>query len=106
VVSDRNPGNGGRHLLAFFAAGETYSRADVEPVLRRLADRLPTLDLTPMLTARTGSITPPGSATRDGHFRVLDGSLEDALAAVRQRSEPGLLERLRAFLGPGAPEAV
>ncbi|MBF6522843.1 hypothetical protein IU411_21445 [Nocardia farcinica] len=106
VVSDRNPGNGGRHLIAFFAAGETYSRADVEPVLRRLAERLPTLDLTPMLNVRTGSITPPGSATRDGHFRVLDGSLEDALAAVRQRSEPGLLERLRAFLGPGAPEAV
>ncbi|WP_067470809.1 hypothetical protein [Nocardia amamiensis] len=98
-VSDHNPGNRGRHVLASFAPGETHSRDEIEPIMRLLASRLPTLDIGLMLNPKTGAITPPGSATRDGAVRELDGPVDEAAAALRQGAEPGLLARLREYLG-------
>lgn len=98
-ISDHNPGNGGRHVIVLLAVGESYRRVNIEPVMRLLADRLPTLDLSPMLNEKTGYITPPGSATKDGGSRLLDGPLKDAVAACAARSEPGVIARLRLLLG-------
>ncbi|MDE1674350.1 hypothetical protein [Nocardia gipuzkoensis] len=100
-VSDLNPANRGRHVLVSFAPGETHSRDEIEPVMRLLGSRLPTLDIGLMLNPRTGAITPPGSATRDGAVRELDGTVDEAAAALRQGAEPGLLARLREYLGVG-----
>ncbi|MGN2642279.1 hypothetical protein ACTD5D_40150 [Nocardia takedensis] len=98
-ISDHNPGNGGRHVIVLLAVGESFRRVNIEPTMRLLAGRLPTLDLSPMLNERTGYITPPGSATKEGCSRLLDGPLEDAIAACAIRSEPGLIARLRLLLG-------
>ncbi|MFI9507356.1 hypothetical protein [Nocardia sp. NPDC052566] len=98
-ISDHNPGNGGRHVVVPLAAGETFRRVNVEPVMRLLAARLPTLDIGPMVNERTGALTPPGSATKEGCHRILDGSITEALDVLDKRSEPGLIARLRALLG-------
>lgn len=98
-ISDHNPGNGGRHVIVPLAYGEAFRLVNVEPLMRLLATRLPTLDLAPMLNEKTGGITPPGSRTRDGHFRQLDGSIEEALDVLNIRSQPRLVARLRALLG-------
>ncbi|WP_280476221.1 hypothetical protein [Nocardia asiatica] len=100
-VSDLNPANRGRHVLVAFAPGETHSRDEIEPVVRLLASRLLTLDIGLMLNPRTGAITPPGSATRDGAVRELDGTVDEAETALRHGAEPGLLARLREYLGVG-----
>ncbi|MBH0780353.1 hypothetical protein [Nocardia bovistercoris] len=98
-ISDHNPGNGGRHVLVLLARGESYRRVNIEPVMRLLANRLPTLDISPMLNEKTGYITPPGSATKDGGSRLLDGPLAAAIDACASRSEPGVIARLRLLLG-------
>ncbi|MGN2642487.1 hypothetical protein ACTD5D_41200 [Nocardia takedensis] len=98
-IVDRNPGNGGGHVLVLLAEGETFRRVNLEPVLRLLAGRLPTLDLSPALNDRTGYITPPGSATKDGRSRLLEGTVAAAREACAKRSEPGVLARLRLLLG-------
>ncbi|WP_433603748.1 hypothetical protein ACQPXH_33150 (plasmid) [Nocardia sp. CA-135953] len=98
-ISDHNPGNGGRHVITPLAVGETFRLVHIEPVMRLLKSRLPTLDLSPMLNEKTGYITPPGSATKEGCSRVLDGTLADALEVFTVRSAPGLLARLRLLLG-------
>ncbi|WP_405180978.1 hypothetical protein OG225_07250 [Nocardia sp. NBC_01377] len=85
TVSDRST-SGGRHILVPLAEGTTLPRTEIEPVLRALADRLPSLDITPMLNDRTGSITPPGSRCRDYGFRTLDGTLDHAAHALTVRS--------------------
>ncbi len=102
-ISDRNPSNGGRHVITPLASGEAFRRVNIEPLLRLLAARLPTLDLAPMLNAATGGITPPGSATRQGSHRQLDGAIEDAVAVFEKRSEPRLVARMRALLGDTLP---
>ncbi|WP_406278954.1 hypothetical protein OH799_11120 [Nocardia sp. NBC_00881] len=85
TVADRST-SGGRHILIPPAEGTTLTRAEIEPVLRALADRLPSLDITPMLNDRTGCITPPGSRCRDGGFRILDGPLDQAAHTLTIRS--------------------
>ncbi len=85
TVSDRST-SGGRHILVPLAEGTTLPRTEIEPVLRALADRLPSLDISPMLNDRTGSITPPGSRCREGGFRLLDGPLDHAAHALTVRS--------------------
>ncbi|MFI5541547.1 hypothetical protein ACIA5H_34710 [Nocardia sp. NPDC051900] len=98
-ISDHNPGNGGRHVIVFLAEGEAFRKVNIEPVMRLLKSRLPTLDLSPMLNETQGFITPPGSATKEGCSRILDGSLAAALEACAVRSEPGLVARMRLLLG-------
>ncbi|WP_280421384.1 hypothetical protein [Nocardia carnea] len=98
-ISDHNLDNGGRHVIVALAAGETFRLVNIEPLLRLLAARLPTLDLDPMLNDHTGAITPPGSATRQGGYRQLDGSIADAVEALQVRSQPRLIARMRALLG-------
>ncbi|WP_159080761.1 hypothetical protein [Nocardia suismassiliense] len=76
------------------------TREELTPILDALALRFPTLDIGPMLGSRQGSITPPGSVTKDGRgHRLLDGSLGEAISVFVSRSESGFLERLRAELG-------
>ncbi len=118
AITDRST-SGGRHILVPLADGAPLTRAEIEPVLRALAARLPTLDITAMLNDRTGAITPPGSRCRDGGFRVLDdGTLDDAVRALTTRSRPAFWAELSHALGlhtgtgwraareVGAPRAV
>lgn len=98
VVVDRSP-SGGQHVLVPLPIGITLGRDEIEPIIRLLAERLPSLDLTPMLNSATGCLTPPGSATRDGGHRVLVGSLDDAVDAFTVRSDSRFLARLTELLG-------
>jgi hypothetical protein len=68
-------------------------------LVRLLAARLPTLDITPNTNAETGCMTPPGSPCREGGFRQLTGPLDDAVEAFTTRSQPDLLPRLYMLLG-------
>ncbi|MEV6340959.1 hypothetical protein AB0M12_40345 [Nocardia vinacea] len=104
VVTDRST-SAGRHVLVPLASGETHGRADIEPMLRLLAERLPTLDVTPMLNDATGCITPPGSLCREGGHRILDDTLDTALNAFTVRSDRGLVARLSAHLSGGITPA-
>ncbi|MEV6562922.1 hypothetical protein AB0M22_44895, partial [Nocardia sp. NPDC051756] len=100
VVSDHNPATGGRHLIVPLAAGETLHKSSLESLMLLLASRLPTLDRAPMNNDVIGSIVPPGSRTRQGGHRILDGTLADAVARLSQpRVEFGLVARLRLLLG-------
>ena len=106
VVTDRST-SGGRHILVPLAIGTTATIAEVLPLMRLLEARLPSLDKTPMTNPKTGCITAPGSACRQGGHRVLDGPLTAAIDALTTRSEPGLLPRLHMLLGslPAPPTA-
>ena len=64
--------NGGRHILVPLAHSATVD--DLRPLLYVLAERCPTLDISPMLNPRTGCLTPPGSPCREGGHRTLLGS--------------------------------
>ncbi|MBF6314028.1 hypothetical protein [Nocardia farcinica] len=96
-VTDRST-SGGRHILVPLPLGLTLTRGELEPVLRRLAARLPSLDISPMLNDTTGAITPPGTRCRTGGFRTLEGTLTEAVCALTTRSAPDFWDRLRALL--------
>ena len=98
VVTDRSS-SGGAHLLCPLAIGTTASHDEMVPLVRLLAARLPTLDITPNTNAETGCITPPGSPCREGGYRMLTGSLHQAVDAFTTRSAPDLLPRLSMLLG-------
>lgn len=98
VVTDRSS-SGGRHLICPLAIGTSASLDEMNHLMRLLASRLPTLDITPNTNADTGCMTPPGSPCREGGYRQLDGSLETAVEAFTTRSDPGLLPRLLMLLG-------
>ncbi|WP_236734692.1 hypothetical protein [Mycolicibacterium peregrinum] len=95
--------NGGRHLIAPLAIGTTASCDEMKALVRLLASRLPTLDITPMAGAAKGCISVPGSPDKNGGYRQLDGSLEDAVEAFATRSAPDLLPRLQMLLGAFKP---
>ncbi|MFQ6330783.1 hypothetical protein ACLMAL_32245 [Nocardia sp. CWNU-33] len=97
AIADRST-SGGRHVLIPLPMGIALTRADLEPLLRLLAEQLPSLDITPMLNPATGCITPPGSRCREGGFRELDGSLDDAVQALTVRSDAGFVPRLSRLL--------
>ncbi|MET9029344.1 hypothetical protein ABZW96_27540 [Nocardia sp. NPDC004168] len=97
--------SGGRHILIPLPVGDTLGLAQAESLVRALAARLPSLDITPMLNAATGCITPPGSRCKQGGYRRLDDSLDDALEALRTRSAPGFVARMR-HLVAGTAHAV
>lgn len=91
--------NGGRHLICPLAVGTSASCDEMTSLIRLLATRLPTLDITPVTGAKKGCISVPGSPDKNGGYRQLDGSLEDALEAFTTRSAPDLLPRLQMLLG-------
>lgn len=95
--------NGGRHLIAPLAIGTTASCDEMTSVVRLLASRLPTLDITPVTGAKKGCISVPGSPDKNGAYRQLDGSLKNALKAFTTRSAPDLLPRLHMLLGALKP---
>lgn len=98
VVTDRST-SGGRHLLCPLAIGTSASVDEMIHLVRQLAARLPTLDITPATNPDTGCLTPPGSPCREGGHRILDGTLETAVEAFTTRSAPDLLPRLYMLLG-------
>ncbi|MGW5221328.1 hypothetical protein ACWEQA_26005 [Nocardia sp. NPDC004085] len=98
--------SGGRHILIPLPLGDTLDPALAEPLVRALAARLTSLDITPMLNPATGCITPPGSRCKQGGYRRLDGSLDDALDALTTRSAPGFVARLRHLVAGTAHEAT
>ena len=102
VITDRST-RGGRHILVPLAIGTTASLAEVTALMRQLAARLSTLDPTPMLNAKEGCISVPGTRCSGGGHRILDGSLVDAIDAVTVRSDPRLLPSLYALLGTLPP---
>ncbi len=98
VIADRSTSGGG-HLLCPLAIGTSASHDEIVPLVRLLAARLPTLDITPNTNPETGCMTPPGSPCREGGYRQLVGTLDDAVATLTTRSEPDLLPRLCMLLG-------
>ena len=98
IISDRST-NGGRHLLCPLPIGASASCAEVSHLMRLLAARLPTLDITPATNPRTGCISVPGSPDKYGSHRLLDGTLEEAIEALTTRSSPELIPRLLMLLG-------
>lgn len=92
--------SGGRHVLIPLAPGTTAGIDELKPLLRQLAARLRTLDITPMTNPATGCITVPGSACREGgHRRLVDTDVANALDTLTIGSDPGTLPRLSALLG-------
>jgi hypothetical protein len=102
IVSDRSS-TGGRHLLCPLAIGVSATCDEISSVMRLLAARLPTLDITPATNARTGCITVPGSPDKYGSYRQLDGPLQGAVEALTTRSSPELIPRLLMLLGALKP---
>lgn len=102
VVTDTSS-TGGRHLLCPLAIGTSASRDEISSLVRLLAARLPTLDITPNTNPATGCISVPGSPDKHGGHRQLDGSLDDAVEAFTTRSTPDLLPRLYMLLGALKP---
>ncbi|MGY1965513.1 hypothetical protein ACW9HH_14815 [Nocardia gipuzkoensis] len=98
--------SGGRHILIPLPLGVTLDLAGAETLLRLLAARLPSLDITPMLNPATGCITPPGSRCKQGGYRRLDGSIDDALDTLATRSAPGFLLHLRQLVAGTAHEVT
>lgn len=105
VVTDRST-NGGRHILVPLAIGTTASFDEIQPLLRQLQARLPSLDPKPMQNPKEGCISVPGTPCAGGGYRTLDGSLIDAVNAVTERSDSTLLPALYALLGtlPNPPK--
>ncbi|MFI6367944.1 hypothetical protein ACIBG0_34975 [Nocardia sp. NPDC050630] len=98
AISDRST-SGGRHVIVPLPIGTVLTKAEVEPIVHLLAERLVTLDITPMCNDLTGSLTPPGSRCKQGGFRQLDGTLDAATDALVVRSELGFVGRLVELLG-------
>lgn len=102
IVTDRSTSGGG-HLICPLAIGTSASLDEMVQLVRLLAARLRTLDITPNTNAETGCITPPGSPCREGGFRQLVGTLDAAVEAFTTRSAPDLLPRLYMLLGALTP---
>lgn len=98
TVTDRST-SGGRHVLVPMATDIALRVDDIKMVMQLLSARLVTLDATPMLNADWGCITPPGSPCREGGYRILDGTLDEAIDAFTVRSDRGIVPRLIALLG-------
>ncbi|WP_032399783.1 hypothetical protein [Rhodococcoides fascians] len=102
TVTDRST-SGGRHVLVPLATDSPMRVDDVRVLMKLLAARLITLDCDPMLNAAQGCITPPGSPTREGGYRSLDGALDVAIDTFVTRSDRGAAARLMALLGGMSP---
>lgn len=102
VIEDTTA-RGGRHVIVPLAA--PASKRTLEPILRGLANRYPTLDLSPTLNVGRGCMAPPGALTRRGERRQLLTPPAEARAAVLRRSHPGLLDALRLAVAPPVDDA-
>lgn len=104
LITDRST-NGGRHILVPLAIGTTASFDELQPLLRQLQTRLPSLDIKPMQNPNEGCISLPGTPCSGGGYRALDGSITAAVNAATERSSPTLLPELYALMGtlPAAP---
>ncbi len=102
IVTDHST-NGGRHLICPLPVGTSASCDEMTLLVRLLAARLPTLDITPATNPATGCISVPGSPDKDGGYRQLDGTLDAAVDAFTTRSAPDLLPRLHMLLGALKP---
>lgn len=98
VITDRST-NGGRHILVPLAIGTTASFAEIQPLMRQLKARLPSLDPKPTQNPSDGCISVPGTPCAGGGYRILDGPLGEAVNALTERSDPRLLPALYAALG-------
>ncbi|OZC62827.1 hypothetical protein CH267_00270 [Rhodococcus sp. 06-621-2] len=106
AVVDRST-SGGQHVLIPLAPGKTVTVEEIRPLLRQLAVRLPTLDITPMTNAKAGCITVPGSSCKEGGYRQLvDLDPAAALDILTVGSDAGTLTRLEALLGGTGRTAV
>ena len=101
IITDRSAG--GRHLICPLAIGTTASCDEIETLVRLLAARLPTLDITPNTNPVTGCLSVPGSPDKRGGYRQLDGTLTEAIDAFTTRSAPDLLPQLSMLLGALQP---
>ena len=105
VITDYTD-DGGRHLLCPLAIGTTASLPEITALMRVLAGHLPTLDIAPALNPAQGCISLPGTLTKRGGYRHLDGTLTHARAAFIERSAPDMLPRLYQLLGMLKPAAT
>jgi hypothetical protein len=97
VIVDVSP-TGGRHVWAPLAS--PASRGELEPVLRALQARWPTLDTGPALNIAVGCLRPPGAVHPNGGVQQLLTPFRAAVEAVQRRSAPDLLNRLRMRFAP------
>lgn len=108
-ISDRST-SGGAHIVVPLARAVTADQ--LGPFMRAAAALYPTLDIKPMANPDQGCLTVPGSATREGGFRVLDGELDTAVELMTQRNHSELFDDLvdsivsPRFLAPAAPIAA
>lgn len=98
VITDRSS-SGGRHILVPLAIGTSASFEELQPLMAQLAARLRTLDIGPMQKPVEGCVSVPGTRCSGGGYRLLDGSLAEAVDALMVRSEPTLLPALYALMG-------
>lgn len=102
VVTDYST-NGGRHLICPLAIGTSATFEEVTVLVRLLAARLPTLDITPATNPTTGCISVPGSPDKNGGYRRLDQSLDHAVEVFTTRSASDFIPRLHMLLGTLKP---
>lgn len=107
-IADRST-SGGAHIIVPLARAVTVDQ--LGPFMRAAAALYPTLDIKPMMNARQGCISVPGSATREGGFRVLDGELDAAVEVMTRRNHLELFDDLvdsivrPCFLAPATAES-
>lgn len=97
IISDRAT-SGGRHLIVPLAIGTSATVDEMRMLADQLKARLRTLDTKPTKSA-AGCISVPGTRCSGGGYRLLDGSLDDAVAALTERSDPAFLPGMYALLG-------
>lgn len=97
IVSDRST-SGGRHLIVPLAIGSSATLAEMRQLADQLKARLLTLDPKPTKSA-SGCISVPGTRCSGGGYRLLDGPLNEAVAALTERSDSKFLPALYALLG-------
>lgn len=90
-ISDRST-SGGAHVIVPLAHAVTFDQ--LGPFMRAAAALYPTLDIKPMSNPNQGCLTVPGSATREGGVRVLDGELDTAVEVMTKRNHVELFDDL------------
>lgn len=97
IVSDRST-SGGRHLIVPLAIGSSATLAEMRQLADQLKARLRTLDPKPTKST-AGCISVPGTRCSGGGYRLLDGPLNEAVAALTERSDSKFLPALYSLLG-------
>ena len=96
--------SGGRHVWLPLQRPATVEQMRE---LTALCARLwPTLDTSPSNNPTDGCLTPPGSRCKDGRFRRLTVTFDEAITAVELRNSPDVLARAHAALRMLAPASA